>query len=785
MLRVGCIAIMGFAAPVSLPAELPANFQLLIDEDFEGDFVIEEALDTTDDDAWRIFASAGGNVLELRRRSDYKPPVTSPLSIALFRDVQVGSFVLEADLKQTGAEYGHRDMCIFFGAEDRTRFYYVHLASRADDSAHNVLLVDDAPRTAITTARTGGVSWGEEWHRVRVSRDVESGLIRVFFDDMEVPVMEAVDTRFAQGYVGFGSFDDTGMIDNVKLWGVAEPPRAASSSPDVAYRTDEASIAAGKRLFEQHCRACHGFTLDDIGPALGRVTSSASHDWLHAFITDAPGIVAKGDERARRLSERFSSTMPAFRMLDTEQTESLLAFIHDQRQEALVAESGNARPGGVRNPIPEQVQASPYTLVLEPWLRMPPTASIEPLTRINKLDTIRGSSRTFVHDLRGVLYEVDGSEVRIYLDLRAEVPEMTDIPGLGTGFGSFAFHPEFADNGKLYTTHTEVRYGTAADFALAGDVPDGLQWIVSEWTAADPEAGRFAGTRRELLRADMIGSAHGFQELTFNPLAEPGSPDYGMLYLGVGDGGAGFALRDDLLQDPGKVWGSILRIDPAGGDSANGKYGIPPDNPWVGQPGALGELWARGFRNPHRISWDPNGSGKMLIADIGHHNIEEVNLGAAGGNYGWPLREGTFAFDMHGDQAVVYPLSDDDDDAYVDPVIQFDHDEAVAVSGGFVYAGRALEGLQGKYLFGGIVSGRVFYVDVAGLVQGTQARIHSLALEVAGEATDLRSLVGERVDLRFGLDAAGELVLMSKASGQLWKVIAVRRDPSWQGDSRG
>lgn len=553
-------------------------------------------------------------------------------------------------------------------------------------------------------------------------------------------------------------------------------PLAAYGGADEAYRTDESSISSGKRLFEQHCRACHGFTLDGIGPALGRVTSSASHAWLRAFIVDAPEMVAKGDERAGRLGERYSSTMPAFGMLDPEQTESLLAFIHDQRQETSAAETRSARPGGVRNPVREPILPSPHTLVLEAWLRLPPTDIVEPLTRINKFDTIRSTSRTFIHDLRGVLYELEGREVRVYLDLRAEVPEMIDVPGLGTGFGSFAFHPEFDDNGKFYTTHTEVRDATAADFAIAGDAPDGLQWVLSEWRAAQPKAGAFAGRRRELLRADMIGGAHGFQELTFNPLAEPGDRDYGMLYLGVGDGGAGFALRDDLLQDLGKIWGSVVRIDPAGSDSRNGKYGIPADNPWVGQPGALGELWARGLRNPHRMSWDPHGSGMMLIADIGHHNIEEVNLGVRGANYGWPLREGTFGFDIHGDQGVVYPLSEDDHGGYVDPVIQFDHDEAAAVCGGFVYAGKALTGLQGKYVFGGIVSGRVFYVDVADIRQGKQAVIQSLALEIGGEVTELRSLVGERVDLRFGLDAAGELVLMSKATGQLWRAVAVRND---------
>src|SRR5690606_33444351 len=187
MLPAGCIAVVGLLFPVSLPAEatVPDHYQLLIDEDFENDFVVGEALKTTDDDAWRIAETARGKVLELHRRSEHRPPVTSPFSIALFRNVQVGSFVLEADLKQTGEEYGHRDMCIFFGAQDRTNFYYVHIASRADESAHNVHLVRDAPRTAIATRTTEGVSWGEEWHRIRVVRDIESGLIRVFFDDME------------------------------------------------------------------------------------------------------------------------------------------------------------------------------------------------------------------------------------------------------------------------------------------------------------------------------------------------------------------------------------------------------------------------------------------------------------------------------------------------------------------------------------------------------------------------------------------------------------------------
>ena len=224
MLTAVCIALAGLIFPVRLPAEsaVPDHYRLLIDEGFEGEFSIGEFLKTTDDGAWRIAATPRGQVLELHRRSEYSPPVTSPLSMALFRNVRVGSFVLEADVKQTGPEYGHRDMCIFFGVQDRTNFYYVHIASQADESAHNVHLVKDAPRTPIATRTTEGVSWGEEWHRIRVVRDVESGLIKVYFDDMEDPVMEASDASLAEGYVGFGSFDDVGMIDNVRLWGVAD-----------------------------------------------------------------------------------------------------------------------------------------------------------------------------------------------------------------------------------------------------------------------------------------------------------------------------------------------------------------------------------------------------------------------------------------------------------------------------------------------------------------------------------------------------------------------------------
>ena len=128
----------------------------------------------------------------------------------------LGDFVLEADLRQTGRDYGHRDLCLFFGFEDPAHYFYVHLATRADEHAHNVFIVDGAPRRAIATTTTKGVDWGRDtWHRVRLERT--GATIRVFFDDMTEPIMVATSDRFPEGHVGFGSFDDTGQIDNIRL----------------------------------------------------------------------------------------------------------------------------------------------------------------------------------------------------------------------------------------------------------------------------------------------------------------------------------------------------------------------------------------------------------------------------------------------------------------------------------------------------------------------------------------------------------------------------------------
>jgi glucose/arabinose dehydrogenase len=269
----------------------------------------------------------------------------------------------------------------------------------------------------------------------------------------------------------------------------------------------------------------------------------------------------------------------------------------------------------------------------------------------------------------------------------------------------------------------------------------------------------------------MHSQIHGFQEITFNPLANPGDADYGLLYAAVGDGGAGVTKYWSACC-AGGVWGTVLRIDPAGQNGRNGKYGIPKDNPFATAHAAPPEVWARGFRNPHRISWDLTGSGKMLITEIGQSAIEEVNLGVAGAHYGWPDREGTFATDLPATPASVYARPAKDSVAYTYPVAQYDHDEGNAISGGFVYAGDRIPLLRGKYVFGDIMGGRVFFTEIGRMEQGRQAPIHELAIEVDGKTTDLATLTrNKRVDLRFGQDGKGELYVFTKADGALWKVV--------------
>ena len=218
ILAYSCLSLLCIPSSVTAQDAIPLHYKLLYEINFDDKIALDDFL-ITDPKAWRIGNSDDNRVMELYGKSEYQPAVRSPLNIAVIKDKVFGNFVLEVNVKQTGEEYGHRDLCLFWGMKDAANFYYVHIASAADPHAHNIFLVNDEPRTAIATKTTKGVQWGHTWHRIRLVRDITEGTIKVYFDDMNTPIMEAKDQHFNYGYIGFGSFDDTGMFDNIKIWG--------------------------------------------------------------------------------------------------------------------------------------------------------------------------------------------------------------------------------------------------------------------------------------------------------------------------------------------------------------------------------------------------------------------------------------------------------------------------------------------------------------------------------------------------------------------------------------
>jgi hypothetical protein len=177
--------------------------------------------DFTDTSAWRIkrLDDRHKGVLEQFQASKYQPAVRSPLNIALLQGHDLADFVLDLQVRSTTRDYGHRDICLFFGHQDPSHFYYVHLGKQADDAANSIFLVNGKPRVSIAEKRTKGTPWTDLWHHVRIVRNVKDGLIQVYFNDMQSPAMSAHDKTFTHGRLGVGSFDDTGMFDDIRIWG--------------------------------------------------------------------------------------------------------------------------------------------------------------------------------------------------------------------------------------------------------------------------------------------------------------------------------------------------------------------------------------------------------------------------------------------------------------------------------------------------------------------------------------------------------------------------------------
>ena len=214
-----------FAAPAADAPKLPAGYKLLYEQNFTKPDALKDFV-FTDPSAWKLTKEKDRPALELHKQSAYKPEHRSPLNIALIADKVFSDFVLEVELLSTKKPYGHQDMCLFFGFTGPAQYYYNHIAVAADPNAHNVFIVNNASRKNFAKETTKGITWGErEWHKIRAERDTQAGTYRVSFDGQ--PIMLAEDKTFLNGYIGFGSFDDVGMVTSIKIWGPsAETKRA-------------------------------------------------------------------------------------------------------------------------------------------------------------------------------------------------------------------------------------------------------------------------------------------------------------------------------------------------------------------------------------------------------------------------------------------------------------------------------------------------------------------------------------------------------------------------------
>jgi glucose/arabinose dehydrogenase len=331
----------------------------------------------------------------------------------------------------------------------------------------------------------------------------------------------------------------------------------------------------------------------------------------------------------------------------------------------------------------------------------------------------------FVVDQPGQVWAVNlttGART-LFLDVSARLVTL-GVLGPNTfderGLLGLAFHPNFQQNGLLYTYTSEPNAGppTFPTTLPVGSTAD-HQNVVAEWAVnpANPLQGVIPGSRQELLRVDWPQFNHDGGDLAFGP--------DGFLYISMGDGGGAddadgqqFIVADGAqpanttaivghqgdgnAQKLNTPLGKILRIDVNGSNSGNGQYGIPSDNPFIATPGAVDEIFAFGFRNPFRMSFD-TATGDLYVGDVGQNDIEEVDLVVKGGNYGWNPKEGTLFFHINGNEEGF--ASEDDNGrtspGMIDPIAQYDtHGEGHSVIGGFVYHGSRIPQLKGHYVFG-------------------------------------------------------------------------------------
>jgi glucose/sorbosone dehydrogenase len=492
------------------------------------------------------------------------------------------------------------------------------------------------------------------------------------------------------------------------------------------------------------------------------------------------------------------------------------------------------------------------------------TGNASALARLNFIrPEPRPQGRLFVNDLNGPLYILDPSTRTFtkYLDLNGR----SGAPGifkrfsyaidLGNGFVTFQFDPDYQRNGRFYTIHIEEQ--DVADTAMPDNasvpgwrldgyettsaitVPGGSERevVLIEWIDTNPSNLTFEGRAREVLRMQINTHLHPPTDLIFDPTAKRGDADWRIMYLATGDGGAGEQLDVERRNHPQRLdtlIGKILRIIPDPSEhaktsvlSANGRYRIPRDNPFVGIDGAHGEIWAVGFRNPHRLTWavDPAhpATNRLLVLSVGLSGRECVYIVKKGANYGYSEREGNqLLLPTNRDDALPTPdvipvrISNTVTQGTVVPtypVVQYDHTMGNAIGNGFVYRGRRLPALQGKFVFCDLLTGRIWYADYAEMLAAddgkpdTLAAMHEVVVRwknpndgaaaspqisptmrpvvVAGyearkrlDPVGMTARVPGRADIRFVVDATGELLISSKIDGMIREVTAAEMAPA-------
>jgi hypothetical protein len=435
----------------------------------------------------------------------------------------------------------------------------------------------------------------------------------------------------------------------------------------------------------------------------------------------------------------------------------------------------------------------------------------------------------FVDDQSGTIYifDIKTKKFTPYLKFTQIFPKFESDTGNTPGIVSITFDPGYAKNGKFYTVHVEkpdmpgftsptnaqmpslnlTGYTTTAVVVPpAGAVH--LESVLVEWTDTNIRNDTFEGSARELLRTGYDRN-HPMGDTIFNPLAKPGQSDYGNMYIGIGDGAQGETPGPShtLPQRLDTLLGKILRITP---DinlrpkdmlSANGRYRIPstgPDpNPFISVSIARPEIYAYGLRNPHRFDWD-SVTKTLLVDDIGVHYWEEVNVVRKGANYGYPEREGNeqFFVDDAGKTGslktppVPFPDRDllkvdglEEPVAPVYPALVYSHREGDSIGSGFVYRGKLMPRLRGKYIFNDMTTGRIFYANLGEMLathgeRNHQAPIHELQI-VYKSADDTSNdppakrrmfdIVAETYKHKGGTPAADRVLPGASAATTGWK----------------